>query len=560
MGDIQAVIAQLDFRFALRPGHGNKKPILFRVTRTLDHGVRSTMEMDLAYEALGQRRDLSACVIAFYDLGDHTDDLVIDQIEPLIFDAIASLEQQNPRGLWSLDSPRVLSSTEFRDIARQWLYDKEMDEDGVSRLRFWRDRWWLWSDGAYVRTSEHQVRHMIYSWVSGMMFYNPKGQLEIYNATKSKVVNIVDPLRYLPEVFLGDTIQMPQWIETPTKAVRAMEDMICFEDCMMDCGSIFRGRPGRFAPTPRLFSAWKLPYEYDARAECPWFLRALETCLPDEASRNLLQEWFGFQLVPDVRQEKMMMMIGKPGAGKGTILSGMEAMLGDANIASTSFSKLGGQFGLAGLMGKLCAIDGDAQITQRTDSAAALEMVKRISSGDLVPVEPKGVDAETTRLICRFTFAVNELPALPDQSAALRRRLLILHFPNTFTDKPDIGLKERIKAEGQGICTWALAGLRRLRERGRFAMPAVSVRIVDNYAASMSPVASFVTERCNIGGLLWIGKGEMYDAWETYRQGEHLPKINRSTFGARLINFVPSVVAQRQKYIGVDLKHEFRRL
>ncbi len=559
MDDIQAVAGQLVCKVAIRPNPGSDKPILLKVTKPLPSGVRSTMEMDLDVSAIGMTQELAACVIVFFDLGDINDQNLLDAVADVITRATCELERLNPRQLYSLDSPRLLTSTEYQHIAQQWLYDQAMNSDGVSRLRFWKDRWWWW-DGAYDCVSEHYIRHRVYSWLSGMQFYNQKNQLELYNPTKSKVANIVDPLRYLPKVFLADPVQMPEWIETPIKSAKAFEDLVCFEDCMMDCGSIFRGEPGRFEPTPRLFSAWRLPYKYDQRAECPWWIRTVQSCLPDDRTQKLLQEWMGLLLVPDVRHEKMLMMIGQPAAGKGTIISGMEAMLGARNLASTSFAKLGGQFGLAGLVGKLAAIDGDAQITQRTDSSAALEMVKRITSGDLVPVEPKGVDAETTRLVCRFTVACNEFPMLPDQSSALRRRLLLIYFPNTFVENPDRGLKDRIMAEGPGICNWALAGLRRLREKGYFTIPQVSARLIDNYVASMSPVASFISQRCNISENLWVNKTELFEAWDEFRQSEHLPKINRSTFGARVINYAPSVTAVRAKYNGIDLKHEFRRM
>ena len=64
--------------------------------------------------------------------------------------------------------------------------------------------------------------------------------------------------------------------------------------------------------------------------------------------------------MPDNQYERLLLLVGPPRGGKGTVLEVMGAMLGEAQAATTSFTKLSSRFGLAPLVGRLAAILPDA--------------------------------------------------------------------------------------------------------------------------------------------------------------------------------------------------------
>ena len=89
-----------------------------------------------------------------------------------------------------------------------------------------------------------------------------------------------------------------------------------------------------------------------------------------------------------------------------------------------------------------------------------LERLKAISGGSEQTIDRKGLAAlPSVALKVRFTIAVNELPRLSDASAAMRSRLLVLPYFNSYEGREDFDLVDRLLAEIPGITNWSLEGL-----------------------------------------------------------------------------------------------------
>jgi putative DNA primase/helicase len=90
----------------------------------------------------------------------------------------------------------------------------------------------------------------------------------------------------------------------------------------------------------------------------------------DRESIDTLQEWFGYTLLPDTSQHKILTVVGPPRSGKGTIARTHQSVLGAGNVASPTLGSLADQFGLQGLIGKTLAIISDARLSGRTSSGS----------------------------------------------------------------------------------------------------------------------------------------------------------------------------------------------
>src|SRR5262249_47872492 len=128
------------------------------------------------------------------------------------------------------------------------------------------------------------------------------------------------------------------------------------------------GSPRLIPHTPDFFSPSRtVEYDYDPAAAPPTqWLHFLGQLWPgDQASIESLQEWAGYIVSGETAQQKMLLIVGPPRAGKGTIGKVLSGLIGEENVASPTFSTLAEQFGLQPLLHKSLALINDARPPRR---------------------------------------------------------------------------------------------------------------------------------------------------------------------------------------------------
>jgi putative DNA primase/helicase len=214
---------------------------------------------------------------------------------------------------------------------------------------------------------------------------------------------------------------------------------------------------------------------------------------------DALQMWFGYNLTPDMAQQKMMIWIGTGRNGKGALSRVLMQLIGESNYCSLTFSSLSNDFSKHQMVGKLAAILTDAQMGRETDAVLVLEFLKAVVGGDPVDINRKNRDWLTGLfLTTRFTILTNENPRLPDASTAIGKRIILLPFHQDYSGREDPTIEDRMGAELPGILNWAIEGLRMLKDRGRFTQPECGADLRAELDAGSSPVHSFVNECCEV--------------------------------------------------------------
>lgn len=225
-------------------------------------------------------------------------------------------------------------------------------------------------------------------------------------------------------------------------------------------------------PTPLFFSSNVLDYAFeDAPKPVAWVEFLAKLWPNDPQSIATLQEWMGYLLTPDTRQQKILLFVGPKRSGKGTIARVIRELVGSENVAGPTLSSLGTNFGLWPLLGKSVAIISDARLGGRTDAATVTERLLSISGEDALTIDRKNLPPVTAKLVARFVIFTNELPKLGDASGALPGRMILLQLTRSWFGKEDIHLTDRLLAELPGILLWAVAGWERLHKCGRFTQP-----------------------------------------------------------------------------------------
>jgi len=383
------------------------------------------------------------------------------------------------------------------------------------------------------------------------------GELVSFRPNKVVVTNVVDALTAV--AMSSHEVRIPSWLEGSTSNVPADE--------ILACKNVLLHLPTQqtIQHTPLFFGGAALEFDYDPNAPDPLnWLEFLNQLWPeDSASIGTLQEWFGYCLSMDTRQQKMLLIVGPKRSGKGTIARVQRRLLGRENVCAPTLFSLTQNFGLAPLIGKRLGIISDARLDRRADQATIAERLLSISGEDAVTIDRKNREAWTGTLPTRFMILTNELPRIADASGAMASRFVVLQLTQSFLGFEDTELTDRLLEELPGILNWGMDGWISLQERGHFVQPKSADDTISELEDLASPVSAFIRDECQIGPELSVPRDALFLAWQGWcdAQGRQYPGT-KATFGRDLRAAVATIKDKRRTiekkvvrfYTGIGLK------
>lgn len=237
------------------------------------------------------------------------------------------------------------------------------------------------------------------------------------------------------------------------------------------------------------FLRYQLPFSFDPQATCPQWETFLNEILPDEQSRKVLAEYYGY-IFTDRKLEKALFNYGQGGNGKSVIGDVNTALFGEENITHYSLASLTQNYHRAMLSNKL--LNYSSEISNHLES----DIFKKLASGE--PIEarlPYGQPFIMTHY-AKLAFNCNELPQAREHNEAFFRRFLIIPFNVTIPEEqrnPNLA-KEIIETELPGVFNWVLDGLQRLLEQGKFSECEAARQALEVYRRESDSVAMFISE------------------------------------------------------------------
>jgi putative DNA primase/helicase len=350
-----------------------------------------------------------------------------------------------------------------------------------------------------------------------------------------------EAIHALRSLCLLDRHEAPAWIGT---APPAGYDGLRAGDLVALRNGLFHLPRRQLLPhTPQRFGLTALPYAYDPAATCAEWLKFVRSVWPDDPqSIEALQEMIGYLVSGDTRMQKVFFIVGPRRSGKGTVCRVIMGLLGQENVVGPTLQSLAGQFGMASLVGKTAAIIGDARSGGK-DVQTTVERLLGISGGDVQSVDRKNRDAWEGRLGVRFVICSNEVPKLPDASGALVGRMQVLRMEHSFFGKEDPDLAGRLLQELPGILNWALEGLRRLEERGRFVQPASSTEVIEQMEALGSHVGEFLKDCCVLVPRERMSKQRLYDAYRLWAKGQGISHPDQQNVFAQKLGAAETIIS-----------------
>lgn len=416
-------------------------------------------------------------------------------------------------------------------LARLFLAQPRYTHAEGRRLRYWDSQFAEWKDGAFDRLKDENLTGDLLEFIEAefIRLHAHAAAVEDDNYTKggAPAGKSKQPTKHKVSTGLISNVKqalqaytrIPADLSPPCWAYGdgpAPSASIAARNGVLDLAAHVSEDPGAFIPaTPRFLTLNRTSFDYDPNAGRPagWlaFLNSLWPNDPD--SIKCLQEWFGYLLTPDTSLQKMLMLIGPPRAGKGTIGRILKLLIGERNIAAPTLASLADQFGLCDLLDKTVAIIADARLSGRADSVAVTEQLLCISGEDPRTINRKFLSPTVANLRTRFVFFSNELPRFGDSSAAIVSRLVILRLTETFIGREDTGLLDRLTPELPGILLWAIKGWDRLRLTRRFTAPSSAAELIEDAENLASPVKLWVSEDCELTDDAETATTELYRSW-----------------------------------------------
>lgn len=295
-----------------------------------------------------------------------------------------------------------------------------------------------------------------------------------------------------------------------------------------------------------------LGYDYMGDAVAPLFMEYLNKILPDEESRQLLQEIFGAVLAKDLKLEFIGIFLGDGGNGKSVLHSIMLALFGTYNVSTLSWSQLLHETSRVDLEGKL--LNYSSEINSGVLSGRA-DIIKILASKE--PIYVRRYYNQSYQMIDygRILLNANRMPPLIEFSHAYLRRLKLVTFDQRIADGDiDINLSNNIiKDELSGILNWVIVGCRRIMHNNRFTDSSKSQLRLKQYVREQNPVSAFIEEfgyEPSMDGQK-IKFKTLYNEFIIFCTSNKLKFVNSHEFGRdlRQLHFEVKKGAQNKSFI-----------
>jgi putative DNA primase/helicase len=420
----------------------------------------------------------------------------------------------------------IVSATDHMARARKFI------EKRRSNLRYYRDDYMDYHAARYVPVSDSMITAGVYDFLDGCLKYvgtPPNVETVPFQPGQKSVAETVAAVK---AVCIADPdVEQPSWLDGRTEPPA--------HECISCPTGVLHLPSGRlYDATPLFFTRNAIDYDYDPEAAAPEvFLQALHQYWPnDPESIVALQDAFGYFISGDTSQQKILLLLGPPRCGKGTIGRTLTRVVGANNVTAPTLNSLSGPFGLEPLIGRQLALVPDARLGRMSDSIDIAEKILSISGEDQISVPRKHKTAWEGRLGVRFMLMANELPNIADDSGALGNRLVILPMTESFLGREDRDLEAKIAAELPGILRWSIEGYRRLRERRRFQEPASGTAVKNAMLRLSSAVRTFTEDCCVLEGAAEVTKDGLYEGWKQWcRDNGDRPPGGKEMLGTKLL-------------------------
>ena len=221
---------------------------------------------------------------------------------------------------------------------------------------------------------------------------------------------------------------------------------------------------------------WRVPFEYDPDAACPYWLQLLEDAFADRPAEvraeyvQLLQEWLGMALLDDRAKALSCILFFQGGSdyGKSEIINVLAGLFGPRRN-TTPIDRLDKDHGLMAFANRVPWVLPEAFDQGKWHFSS---VTKALASGEPVQINMKNGAIFDHTFTGPIIWGANTDPQFKEATAAITNRLLIVPCRRKFDPDKPVGVAIAARAAGlnkpsqlvlrdemPGVLTWAVRGM-----------------------------------------------------------------------------------------------------
>lgn len=414
---------------------------------------------------------------------------------------------EKPRTVETLESTRqmYLAKRICSDFGELTVYD-------LGVLEYWK---YAEEEGIWKSCTDYEADHALMR-MHGMPAIGPKGPINL-DVTYSLIKNVTELVkRIIGKVGFFDA---PSAIGVPFK-----NGVVTMDGTLEEHSSEYRFTSG-------------FDFAYRPEAKCPMWLDTIKRILPEQDSRDLLQEMFGatmFRLTS--RYQRGFILYGRGANGKSLVCKVLQGLMPKDTVVSVAPHNFRLPFHLGKLRNAWLNVVTEVYRSELKET----ETFKAVLSGDLITAEEKFKPAFNFKPRVSCVFAANSLPVVTDQTEGLWRKLTVVLFGVEIpVEEQDDTLDSKLLTlEKEGICAWAVAGAMRLLRNGKFTEPLTGAAIKDEWRVESDQAKLFIRDCCELAADdkvdTWTSASELYFTYKCWAQQQGHSALSSTNFGKRL--------------------------